>query len=386
MARPEQTTTDAPEQDVRVDYRDGVLHFAGSLTARTVGSAERECSRLVRGSVEVVDGAGVQMIDLSGAIFIRRVAGDSGRLQGFHENARGLFDLLQTVRRGEAVPSVLAGRESVADLPGGRDLLAERPDITVVAEMFLSAVERLRDVAVLVVDVLYWSARGIFDRGQYRKGSFTEQAFLMGSSALPIIATIMFLIGAISVLQSASTLRSFGAAIFVVDMLALGLARELAPLMTAILISGRSGSAIAAEISTMKFTEELDAIRTIGLNPVRFVVVPKLWAMVVSLPLLSVLALAFGILGGFFVASTYMDISAGAFANRLLVSLRSWDIVTGLIKCVSFAVVITVVGTYRGMNFRGGADGVGKATTASVVSSIFGIIIVDAIWGIVFYF
>jgi phospholipid/cholesterol/gamma-HCH transport system permease protein len=197
---------------------------------------------------------------------------------------------------------------------------------------------------------------------------------------------ILFLVGFILALQSAAQLRLFGATVFVVDLLAIGLAKEMAPLMVAILVSGRSGSAIASEIATMKFTEELDAIRTMGLNPIRFVVVPKLWGMLVSMPLLTVMALLIGLGGGFVVSITYMDLAPSTFYNELLRSLFFWDVMTGIIKSLSFAVIITVVGTYRGMTFTGGADGVGRATTSSVVTSLFAIIIADSIWGIIFYF
>jgi len=136
----------------------------------------------------------------------------------------------------------------------------------------------------------------------------------------------------------------------------------------------------------MKFTEELDAIKTLGLNPIRFVIVPKFWAMLVSLPLLTIMALFIGIFGGFLVTFLYMGIAPSSFMNQLLVSLMFWDIVTGLIKSVSFAIIITIVGVYRGLTFTGGADGVGRATTSSVVTSIFTIIVMDSIWGLIFYF
>ena len=246
--------------------------------------------------------------------------------------------------------------------------------------------ERVTEIAILVVDILYWSIIGIFDRKQYRKGTFVEQVFYIGASALPIVGTILFLIGIILTLQSFAQLRQFGVGIFVVNMLAIGLSREFAPLMTAIIVSGRSGSAIASEIATMKFTEELDAIKTLGLNPIRFIIVPKFWAMLVSLPLLTIMALFIGIFGGFLVTLLYMGISTSSFMNQLLVSLMFWDIVTGLIKSVSFAIIITIVGVYRGLTFTGGADGVGRATTSSVVTSIFTIIVMDSIWGLIFYF
>ena len=200
------------------------------------------------------------------------------------------------------------------------------------------------------------------------------------------MGTILFLIGVILTLQSYNQLRQFGVGIYVVNMLSIGLSREFAPLMTAIIISGRSGSAIASEIATMKFTEELDAIKTLGLNPIRFVVVPKFWAMFISMPLLTVMALFIGLCGGFIVTVTYMDLTPSSFMNQLFLSLLFRDIAAGLIKSFSFAVIITIVGTYRGMNFSDGADGVGKATTDSVVTSIFLIIVMDSIWGLIFYF
>lgn len=360
--------------EVEVVFKDGVLTLSGVLTAATVGAAERAWARSARGPVQVVDGAAVDSLDTAGAVLVRRMAGEKGRLQGFSAEANRLLELLP--------PALVSPFPS----PSLRDASPrDHARLERLADAFLRMLSRLQEVAILAIDVVWWSAVGLFDRRQYRRGSFTEQAVLMGSSALPIVATIMFLIGAISVLQSAATLRTFGASVFVVDMLAIGLSRELAPLMTAIIVSGRSGSAIASEVATMKFTEELDALRTMGLNPIRFVVVPKLWAMVISLPLLTVMALAFGVAGGFLVAGTYIGLPLSTMFNRLLASLVAWDIVTGLIKSISFAVVITVVGAYRGMNFRGGADGVGRATTASVVTSIFSMIVVDSIWGLIFY-
>jgi len=347
----------------------GVLTVTGPLRSSTVGHAERTLARMKAEDITVIDGSGVTDMDSSGAVFINRIAGKGAELRGFGE---GALKLLELSRLEETGP------EEVPEKPP--PLTLER-----LGGLAYGKIDRMNDIAVLVVDILFWGLVGVFRRDQYRRGSFTEQSIQMGSTALPIVATILFLIGAISALQSAETLKGFGASIFVVDMLALGLSRELAPLMTAIIISGRSGSAIASEVATMKFTEELDAIKTMGLNPLRFVVVPKLWAMVVCMPLLTIMALFFGLLGGFLVATTYMQISPNTFLNRILISLFFWDICTGLIKSFSFAIIITIVGTYRGLTFSGGADGVGRATTSSVVTSIFAIIIMDSIWGIVFY-
>ena len=155
--------------------------------------------------------------------------------------------------------------------------------------------------------------------------------------------------------------------------------------MTAIIVSGRSGSAIAAEISTMKFTEELDALQTMGLNPLRFVAVPKMWAMLLCVPLLTIMADFAGILGGVFIAFTSLEVAPGAFVTRAVEALLFKDVLTGLVKSVSFAWIITLIAVYQGLDFRGGATGVGRSTTASVVASIFGIVVLDCFWGLVFY-
>ncbi|MCE5249536.1 ABC transporter permease [bacterium] len=347
----------------------GVLAISGDLVAMTVGDAERSVLRFGREAISVVDGSGISGFDSSGAVFIKCLSTPKTELRGFSDNSIRLIEMAVPVEKG------------VPQKP-------EKPRLSLeyIGGIALREMENLTEIAILIVDILFWAVIGIFNRKQYRKGTFTEQAYYMGSTALPIVGTILFLIGVILTLQSAAQLRQFGVSIFVVNLLAIGLSREFAPLMTAIIVSGRTGSAIASEIATMKFTEELDAIKTLGLNPLRFVVVPKLWAMVLCMPLLSIMALFIGLSGGFLVSITYMELSPTTFFNQLLLSLLFWDVVTGLIKSLSFAIIITIVGTYRGLTFTGGADGVGRATTASVVTSIFAIIVMDSIWGIIFYF
>lgn len=350
-----------------VSLADGVLSLSGRLTVTTVHELERALEAVRLEDVRVIDGSGVTALDTSGAVCINRIAADR-ELRGFNDTARKLLEM----SRGPGIAE---------PAPKKRFRLGLEP----IGDWGYRKIGDLTEILVLIVDIIYWSAVGIFDRSQYRKGSFTEQAYYMGSTALPIVAVITFLVGAILALQSAAQLRQFGATIFVVDLLAIGLACEMAPLMVAILVSGRSGSAIASEIATMKFTEELDAIRTMGLNPIRFVVVPKLWAMMIGMPLLSVMALLIGLFGGFIVAVTYMQLTPVSFYNELLRALFFKDIINGIIKSLSYAIIITVVGTYRGLTFTGGADGVGRATTSSVVTSLFAIVIADSIWSVIFY-
>ena len=357
---------DSPSATIDQD----VLTFSGELVASTVGELEKIISKINIENIKIVDGSDITALDSTGAFFINRISSEETTFRGFSERSRKLLEISTSVEKIES--------EKIKTPPA---LTFER-----FGGLALREFERVTEIAILVVDILYWSIIGIFDRKQYRKGTFVEQVFYIGASALPIVGTILFLIGIILTLQSFAQLRQFGVGIFVVNMLAIGLSREFAPLMTAIIVSGRSGSAIASEIATMKFTEELDAIKTLGLNPIRFIVVPKFWAMLVSLPLLTIMALFIGIFGGFLVTLLYMGISTSSFMNQLLVSLMFWDILTGLIKSVSFAIIITIVGVYRGLTFTGGADGVGRATTSSVVTSIFTIIVMDSIWGLIFCF
>ncbi|MDP2984327.1 MAG: ABC transporter permease [Candidatus Latescibacter sp.] len=345
------------------------LLISGSLKASTIGALEKSAAAISPQSYKSIEGSGITALDSTGAIFINNI-GKGKTLAGFS----ALVQKLLAMSRLPEIPEVTAVKK--------KPLI----DLEALGDWGYRTFGRIYEITILIVEILYWSIVGIFDRRQYRRGSFTEQTFYMGSTALPIVGVILFLVGFILTLQSAAQLRQFGATIYVVDLLAIGLAKEMAPLMVAILVSGRSGSAIASEIATMKFTEELDAIKTMGLNPIRFVVVPKLWAMVISMPLLTIMALLIGLLGGFVVSVTYMGLAANTFYQELLRALFFWDVVTGIIKSLSFAVIITIVGTYRGLTFSGGADGVGRATTSSVVTSLFVIIVADSIWGIIFYF
>ncbi len=238
---------------------------------------------------------------------------------------------------------------------------------------------------LLFAELTTQSALSLFHQKGIREGEFARNVTSIGLSALPILGLVMFLIGFITSLQSAAQLRLVGANIFVADLLAVGITAEMGPLMTAILIAGRSGSAIASEIATMKYTEEIDALKTMGANPVRFIMVPKLWAMLFTLPILTLFADAMGILGGTLIAITYLDLSIDAFTRNLVQALQIKFLINGTIKSVVFGTLITGVGCLQGIRFSGGADGVGRSTTAAVVSSIFAIIAANSLLSLVFY-
>ncbi len=205
-----------------------------------------------------------------------------------------------------------------------------------------------------------------------------------GVNALPIVGLISFLLGMIIAFQSADQLKQFGANIFVVELVAISMLRELSPLITSILIAGRSGSAFTAEIGTMKVSEEVDAMRVIGLDLTEYLVAPKFWALLISLPLLVFWSDLLGLIGGALIANWKLDIPYYTFILRLQEQVPVRHLLLGLGKCYLFAAIISIVGCYRGMLVTSGAGSVGRQTTSSVVTSIFLVIIADAIFSIIF--
>jgi phospholipid/cholesterol/gamma-HCH transport system permease protein len=205
---------------------------------------------------------------------------------------------------------------------------------------------------------------------------------LDGFNALPIVGLLTFLMGVVIAYQGAEQLRKFGTNIFIVDLVGISLLREIAPLVTAILVAGRSGSAYAAQLGTMKVTEELDAIRTLGLSPMELLVLPKVLALVLVLPLLTVYADAVGVFGGMLIASSQLHVSFTEFLTRFEEAVALRHFLIGVGKAPVFAVIVALVGCYQGFQIRGGVDDVGRHTTVSVVQAIFLVIVVDAFFSI----
>lgn len=213
-----------------------------------------------------------------------------------------------------------------------------------------------------------------------------SQAMQVGVRALPILSLITFFIGLILALQAAYELRRLGAISFVANAVAISMTRELGPLITAIVVIGRSGSAFAAEIGTMKVSEEIDALETMAIHPVDFLVTPKFLAMLVMLPCLTIWANFMGILGGALFGVAQADFTWMRYIQASLDALFLRDIVTGLIKSVMFGITITAVGCYEGLSTGAGAEQVGRSTTRAVVVSIFLVILVDLVFTTLFFF
>ena len=246
----------------------------------------------------------------------------------------------------------------------------------------MRAVDELGYATVLLGESLFWTLFGRRWRQPVRFTSVVAQMMHVGIEALPIATLLAAAIGSMLAVQSLYSLGLFGAESFAHVGIALALIREFSPLIIGILMAGRSGSALAARISTMTINQEVDALHTIGINPVRFLVAPALLAMVIMLPALAMWANLIGLGAAGLLVSSSLDITIAAFVNNTIEVLSPGDILHGLGKSVLFAVLIAIIASINGSRVRGGSDGVGRVTTRSVVHAISAIIVADMIFGI----
>jgi phospholipid/cholesterol/gamma-HCH transport system permease protein len=205
-----------------------------------------------------------------------------------------------------------------------------------------------------------------------------------GANAVPIVVLINFLVGLAMAFQAAAQLKRFGAQLLVADLIGISVTRELAPLMTAIVVCGRSGAAFAAELGFMKVNEEIDALKTMGFGPMRFLVLPRTVALILVVPLLTLVADLFGILGGLLVGLVNLDLTMQGYFHETVGVVSLWDVGSGLVKSVFFALAIALIACQQGLATTGGAEGVGRRTTATVVVSLFTLVLVDSIFTVFF--
>jgi len=241
-------------------------------------------------------------------------------------------------------------------------------------------------LAILGERAAYYTFVAPFKGKPLRLQRAIAQAMEIGVRSLPILSLITFFNGLILALQSAYELRKFGAISYVAGAVAVSMTRELGPLLTAIVVIGRSGSAFAAEIGTMKVTEEIDALQTMAIDPVHFLVTPKFLAMILMLPCLTIWANTMGMVGGMLFGVAKADFTVGRYIQASLDSLVLRDVITGLIKSVMFGITITAVGCQEGFATRGGAEQVGRSTTRAVVLALFLVILVDLVFTSLFFF
>lgn len=231
---------------------------------------------------------------------------------------------------------------------------------------------------------LHRLARTIVMPWRLRQAALVSQMEETGFRAIPIVALMGFLIGVVLAFQGATQLKQFGAEIFVVELISISVLRELGILLTAIIVAGRSGSAFTASIGSMKVQEEIDAMRTLGLDPIEVLVIPRVVALLIMLPILGFIADMAALIGGGLMSWIDLGISPGMFVTRLKENTGIWHFAIGMIKAPFFAVVIGVIACWQAMQVKGSAQSVGQRTTASVVQSIFMVIALDALFSIFF--
>ena len=244
----------------------------------------------------------------------------------------------------------------------------------------------LKGVCGLLGGLAYWLVIGPW-QGQFlrRKSTFQQMVFV-GLHSVAIVFFVNFFTGIVLAMQSAYQLQKMGALLYVASLVAVSLCRELGPVLTALVVAGRAGSAIAAELGTMKVSEQIEAIDTMAIDPVRLLVTPRFLALLVALPVLTIIGDLSGIFGGFIVGTNSLNINPDLYMQTTFKYLQIKDIYTGLVKSFVFAVIIALIGCYEGLNTKGGAEGVGRATTRSVVISFILIILADCVITSIFYF
>ena len=280
--------------------------------------------------------------------------------------------------------------ETIVNLYSGHDGVTKKkkrqPEGTV--EQIGRATVAMKDETKGILDFLGSMVLAGFTLVRHpRAGHWKEVAPLCektGADALPIVILINFLVGFVMAFQSAKQLKMFGANIYVADLVGISLTRELAPLMTAIIVCGRSGAAFAAEIGSMKVNEEVDALRTLGLTPFGWLVVPRIVALVLVVPVLTLIADFIGITGGLLVGIIDLDLTTQGYIIQTLKGVHGWDVLTGLMKSFVFSIAIALIACQQGFAASGGAEGVGKRTTSTVVTSLFALVMIDALFTVIF--
>jgi len=325
----------------------------------------------------IVDLSQVEYLDSAGALELLNLEQEAHsrsidfQFANLPEAARGIMELLD--REDLATPPLIADRDEGHLLEelgeASRRFVADLVQVTT----FLGELLRALAYAFLHPRSVRWD-----DVASYMKRA--------GMDGLPIVSLISFLLGLILAFMSSLQLKQFGANVYVAPLLAIAVVKELGPIMTAILVAGRSGSAFAAEIGTMKVNEEVDALTTMGFDPIRFLAVPKVLAAMVVVPLLTVYADLFAIGGGLVVGVVGLDLTAYTYLKDTQASLTLMDIIPSLIKSGVFALLIAGIGCQRGFMVRGGAEAVGTATTSAVVAALFLIIVTDSAFALAFHY
>ncbi|HEX5314449.1 MAG TPA: MlaE family lipid ABC transporter permease subunit [Gammaproteobacteria bacterium] len=352
-----------------------VIHLAGSWTSVTLVRALAQIPRRIppRGLL-TIDLAGVSALDTAGAWFIQRSVrnlrhdGRQVEFANLNANASSLLEL-------------------VSEQTDPRDVKLVHPHFTILHRTGYATIQ-LGEVLVSYLGFMGETAerwvRIVGNTRRWRIPQFFGIVEETGVTAVPIIALLSFLIGVVIAYEGLFVLRSYGASLFVVNLAGVTVLRELGPLIAAIVVAGRTGSAFAAQIGTMKVSEEVDAMVAMGLSPAEILVLPRIFGLMLALPLLTVLADLAGLVGALVTASLVSGISAHAFFAQLASAVSPATVLAGLAKTPVFALVIATVGCFHGFKAESSAESVGARTTRSVVQSIFFVIVIDAVFAVAY--
>ncbi len=366
-----------PQPTIRYVERSGtpVLEVGGTWTVfsmRGLGHQAEQARHAARGrGPRLVDATKVKRLDTAGALEILQLAGAAAETEVRTEDQHhaALFKVVQSNMK-VAPPArrenwLLHVFEEV-----GRDVI----------DLF----KQIVNLCAFSGEILVIFVEACVQPRRFRINAVVRQMLEVWIKALMIVGVLCFLIGVVIAYQGVQQLRQFGAETFTVEAVGIGMFRELGVLLTAIIVAGRSGSAFTAQIGTMQVNQEIDAMRTIGLNPIEWLVMPRLLALVISMPLLAFWGDMTGLLGGAVACTIYLDFTFVQFFDRLRDTVGAWHFYTGMIKAPVFGFVIAAIGCFEGLQVQGSAESVGQLTTRSVVESIFVVIVLDAVFSIIF--
>lgn len=353
---------------------DGAFSLSGDLTLDEIKAAERQLRPLFANDSASLcfNGAGLQKIDTAGALILAQLRRKvpALRLEGFSSEHTSLIALIEKANPTYVPPhkqgSVL--RYYVEKLGFGT----------------ISAIEAGKGILAFFGQVVVFILKDIRHPRLFRMDSLARHIQETGIDAMPIVCLVAFLISIVLAYQGAFALRPLGAEIFTVNLMVLSVLREMGVLLTAIMVAGRSGSAFAAEIGVMKVNEEVDALSMIGIQPFNMLVMPRIFALLITLPLLTFMADVVGLFGGSVTCAFMLDISWQQYWEQVRHVAQGHHFIVGIIKAPVFALIISIVGCRFGMQVTGSAESVGAATTRSVVESIFIVLVADALFSIMF--
>ncbi|WP_116133686.1 ABC transporter permease [Tropicimonas sp. IMCC34043] len=357
--------TSTPSHSLTVATEAEALVLAGALTVWTIDKLPAVSDRQTR-----VELSGVDLLDTAGAWYLACQRQAGAELQGLAEAQARLVDVVAAALPvPEPAPLVAAGLRAFLDRTGRN-----------VVDIFRNLAELAEYVGRFIASIV----RALRHPSEFSLTSLVHHCEETGIKALPVVTLMAFLIGIVLAFQGAAQLRSFGAEIFVVDLISISILRELGILLTAIVVAGRTASALTASIGAMKMQEEIDAMRTLGLDPDMVLILPRVLALVLMLPVLGLIADVAGLVGGALMSWVELGISPAMFTTRLVAETSVDNVIVGLSKAPVFAVVIGIIGCRAGMQVQNDAESLGTMTSSSVVQAIFAVIVIDALFSIFF--